>query len=294
MEDLRFDGLEYFKLERKHYEGARDNLSPAQYDKLMGAMASYFFDGKEPDRLPAPAKLYFAGIKNQIDYKRGQAINALGRRDGREEVSESSFEDISEVSDKSFVSSFREPEKKLRAEMPSACCDVIEAVQSPLANSNGNDKKGTRARAGSGDDSRESGSMHAPTLDEVIAYCRHCDLIVPPERFFDYYSANGWCDTNGRPIRDWRSKLHAWNRREGRFPEKAQSADAGNGGGGRRRLNISCVTSTRGGDKNEGAWFIQEPSEHAGLIPGSKGMSRDEAIRLAIELHPDLSDAVGK
>lgn len=184
MEDLRFDGLEYFKLERKHYEGARDNLSPAQYDKVMGAMASYFFDGKEPDRLPAPAKLYFAGIKNQIDYKRGQAINALGRRDGSEEVSESGFEDISEISDKSFASPFREPEKKLRAEMPSACCDVIEAVQLPLANSNGNDKKGTRARTGPGDDAREGGRMHAPTLDEVIAYCRHCGLIVPPERFF--------------------------------------------------------------------------------------------------------------
>lgn len=252
MEDLRFDGLEYFKLERKHYEGARDNLSPAQYDKVMGAMASYFFDGKEPDRLPAPAKLYFAGIKNQIDYKRGQAINALGRRDGSEEVSESGFEDISEISAKPFASPFKEPEKKLRAEIPSACCDVIEAVQLPLANSNGNDKKRARARAGSGDDTRESGGMRAPTLDEVIAYCRHCGLIVPPERFFDYYSANGWRDTNGRPIRDWRSKLHAWNRREGRFPEKAQSADAGNGGDGRKRLRIGCITSTKSGDKNEG------------------------------------------
>lgn len=64
MEGLRFDGLEYFNLERKHCEGARGNLSPAQYDKVMGAMASYFFDGKEPGRLPAPAKLYFVGIKN--------------------------------------------------------------------------------------------------------------------------------------------------------------------------------------------------------------------------------------
>lgn len=294
MEDLRFDGLEYFKLERKHYEGARDNLSPAQYDKVMGAMASYFFDGKEPDRLPAPAKLYFAGIKNQIDYKRGQAINALGRRGGSEEVSESGFEDISEISDKTFASPFREPEKKLCAEMPSARCDVIEAVQLPLAKSNGNDKKGTRARTGSGDDSRESGGMHAPTLDEVIAYCRHCGLIVSPERFFGYYSANGWRDTNGRPIRDWRSKLHAWNKREGRFPEKIQSADAGNGGDGRKRLRIGCITSTKNGDKNEGGWYIREPSECAGFIPGSKGVSRDEAIRLAIELHPDLSDAVGK
>lgn len=293
MEDLRFDGLEYFKLERKHYEGARDNLSPAQYDKVMGAMASYFFDGKEPDRLPAPAKLYFAGIKNQIDYKRGQAINALGRRDGSEEVSESGFEDISEISAKPFASPFKEPEKKLRAEIPSACCDVIEAVQLPLANSNGNDKKRARARAGSGDDTRESGGMRAPTLDEVIAYCRHCGLIVPPERFFDYYSANGWRDTNGRPIRDWRSKLHAWNKREGRFPEKVQSADAGSGGDGRKRLKIGRIESTTG-DKSDGGWCIREPSECAGVIPGSKGMSWDEAQRLAIELHPDLGDALEK
>ena len=293
MEDLRFDGLEYFKLERKHYEGARDNLSPAQYDKVMGSMASYFFDGKEPDRLPAPAKLYFAGIKNQIDYKRGQAINALGRRDGGEEVSESGCEDIFEVPDKSFVSPSKEPEKKLRAEMPSACCDVIEAAQLSLANSNGNDKKRARARTESGDDSRESGGMRAPTLDEVIAYCRHCGLIVPPERFFDYYSANGWRDTTGRPIRDWRSKLHAWNQREGRFPEKGQAADAGNGEDGRKRLKIGCIASTSG-DKNEGEWYIWQPSEYAGFIPGSRGMSRDEAVRLAIKLHPDLRDALEK
>ena len=294
MEDLSFDGLEYFKLERKHYEGARDNLSPAQFDKVMGAMASYFFEGKEPDRLPAPAKLYFAGIKNQIDYKRGQAINALGRRDGGEEVSESGFEDFSEVSDKSFVSPLKESEEKLCAEMPSACCDVIEAVQLPLANSNGNDKKRARARTESGDDSRESGGMRIPTLEEVRAYCEHCGLIVSPEKFFNYYNASGWLDTNDRPIRNWRSKLSAWNQREGHYPEIAQAVDAGNSGGGRKRLNISCVTSTRGDDKNEGAWFIHEPSEYLGLIPGSKGVSRDEAIRLAIELHPDLSDAVGK
>lgn len=37
---------------------------------------------------------------------------------------------------------------------------------------------------------------------------------------------------------------------------------------------------------------MQSPAEHAGPISGSRGMSRDEAERLAIKLYPDLRSYV--
>ena len=145
----------------------------------------------------------------------------------------------------------------------------------------------TRLGPGLGSGFDEGGRTRPPTLDELRAYCDHCGFVVSPEKFFNHFEENGWRDGDGRPIRDWRAVLRAWNGREGHYPEKGQVTGAGNGGDGRKRLKIGRIANSSG-DKHEGDWLIWEPSEHAGPIPGSKGMSRDEAMRSALELYPDL------
>lgn len=54
-----------------------------------------------------------------------------------------------------------------------------------------------------------------PTVEEVSAYCRERGSIVDAERFFDFYSANGWLQGRGKPIKDWRAAVRTWERREG-------------------------------------------------------------------------------
>ena len=49
-----------------------------------------------------------------------------------------------------------------------------------------------------------------PTLDEVAAYCQERGNNVDPQRFIDYYEANGWVQGKGKSIRDWRAAVRTW------------------------------------------------------------------------------------
>ncbi len=52
----------------------------------------------------------------------------------------------------------------------------------------------------------------APTLDEVKAYCSERNNSVDAERFYDYYSTNGWVQGKGKPIKDWKACVRTWER----------------------------------------------------------------------------------
>jgi hypothetical protein len=63
-----------------------------------------------------------------------------------------------------------------------------------------------------------------PTLDEVIAYCRERNSSVDPRRFYDYFTAGGWVDGQGQPVRNWKQKLITWEgrKRDGHTDSTAQ------------------------------------------------------------------------
>lgn len=301
---------DYAKMERDWRDSMRKVLTEAQCGKLAWAMWNYHLDKEEP-KLPKPAMLMFESYRSRLDYRREKSIEQLAHnqtgkgplisRDSGEtcEGSDRVLKETCEGSDRNQNSSEKVLFKNLEEEKPSSGdygaiqravtarlpdggCEHIERVIDTSTLS-------SRARAGAGAGFEEGERTCAPTLDEVRAYCEQCGLIVSPERFFGYYNAKGWRDKSGKPIRDWRSKLRAWNEREGHYPEKAQAADAGNGVNGRKSLKIGRITNA---GKNEGEWYVHLPAEYAGPIPGSRGMSRDEAEHLATELYPDLRACV--
>lgn len=51
-----------------------------------------------------------------------------------------------------------------------------------------------------------------PTVDEIKAYCTERKNAVDAERFFDFYSANGWKQGKGKPIVDWKAAVRTWER----------------------------------------------------------------------------------
>lgn len=57
-----------------------------------------------------------------------------------------------------------------------------------------------------------------PTIEEVKAYCVERKNAVDAERFFDFYSANGWVQGRGKPIRDWKAAVRTWERTSGQAP----------------------------------------------------------------------------
>lgn len=50
-----------------------------------------------------------------------------------------------------------------------------------------------------------------PTLEEVAEYVHEKGYGIDPERFCDYYAANGW-KAGRNPMRDWRAAVRNWER----------------------------------------------------------------------------------
>lgn len=67
-----------------------------------------------------------------------------------------------------------------------------------------------------GKDSIEDGTKRKrfvpPTLEEVKTYCLERNNSVDAERFFDYYSTNGWVQGKNKPIKDWKACVRTWER----------------------------------------------------------------------------------
>lgn len=54
-----------------------------------------------------------------------------------------------------------------------------------------------------------------PTVEEVAAYCAERQNGVNPQRFVDFYTANGWTQGKGKPIKDWQAAVRTWEQRDG-------------------------------------------------------------------------------
>ena len=50
-----------------------------------------------------------------------------------------------------------------------------------------------------------------PTIDEVKAYCQERGNKVDAERWFDYYTSNGW-KVGKNPMKDWKAAVRTWER----------------------------------------------------------------------------------
>ena len=50
-----------------------------------------------------------------------------------------------------------------------------------------------------------------PTLEAVQAYCLERGKGVDPQKWYDYYSANGW-KVGKNPMKDWKAAVRTWER----------------------------------------------------------------------------------
>ncbi len=77
------------------------------------------------------------------------------------------------------------------------------------------------------------GSVARPqNLDEVIEAFKAVGAEeVDAMQFFDYYSANGWTQGRGKPIKDWKAAARGWIRRTGQFKtnERTRKGTTANG-----------------------------------------------------------------
>ena len=72
----------------------------------------------------------------------------------------------------------------------------------------------------------------APTIDDIQDYCKERGFNVDAASIYDHYTANGWVQGKNKPIKDWKSAVRQWARREGEFskPQPQINNDARRGG----------------------------------------------------------------
>lgn len=87
-------------------------------------------------------------------------------------------------------------------------------------NNNGNNK-GEKSQNGSPD--AKTPQFIPPTLEEVRAYFAERGTSINPEAFWAHYEANGWVQSRGKPIKNWKACLTTWEHRRGEFGDGSRS-----------------------------------------------------------------------
>ena len=52
-----------------------------------------------------------------------------------------------------------------------------------------------------------------PTLDDIFDYCSERQNNVDYQKFYDYYSSNGW-KVGKNPMKDWKAAVRTWEKNE--------------------------------------------------------------------------------
>lgn len=85
-------------------------------------------------------------------------------------------------------------------------------------------KTKTKTKERDADASPKNPPFSPPTAEEARAYCAQYG--IDPERFVDYYAAQGWKLSNGNPMEDWRAAVRNWaHRRVGTDGKEDWSVD---------------------------------------------------------------------
>lgn len=185
------------------YEAYFDPLSAAEVGRLTLAMMKYKSQGVEPV-FAGNERFVWPAIKRDIDeanqsaaeYSAKQSEN--GKKGGRPKKA---LENEKATETQKTQAFFEKPKKDMDNGLRTK--DNIPPI-SP-----------------SGDISPQRGEptaekrkrFVAPSVDEVRAYCKERGNRVDPQRFVDFYTANGWTQGRGKPIKDWRAAVRTWEAR---------------------------------------------------------------------------------
>ena len=175
--------IEYFNAYHSYLKSI-EPLNDAERGRLFTALLEYSSTGVTPD-LRGNERFIFPTMKEQID-RDMQKYEAKCNKN-RENVLRR-YTDVNDgirTDTKSTKEKAKEKEKAKAKEKESA---------PPISPS-----RGTR--------------FIPPTPDEVRAYCLERGGRVSAEKWYDYYTANGW-KVGKNPMKDWKAAVRNWERTE--------------------------------------------------------------------------------
>ena len=183
-------------------------LTDEQRGKLFIALLNYSEYGELPD-FDGALLMAFAFIRMSLDR---DAEAWAEKRAKRAEAGRSGG--LAKVANASNASSSKQNIANLAVPVP-----VSVSVPVPVNVNTPNTSVGRRTAASP----PRAARFTPPTVDEVKTYCVERGSSVDPEKFVDFYSANGWKQGRNKPIVDWKAAVRTWERSDAQ--QKAQDKD---------------------------------------------------------------------
>ena len=185
-------GVTYIKLYFDALEMG-EALTDGEFGRLIRGALMYARDGEAPD-LSGNERILFPALKLQIlrDKAAYDEKTELNRENGKKGGRPTKNRTVFEETEKNRTV-FKETEKRQDKDKDKdKDKDYVSVTTSH-----------TRTRA-----------TASPTVEEVAAYCQERQNCIDPQRFFDYYSAQGWKLSNGNPMKDWKAAVRNWESRD--------------------------------------------------------------------------------
>lgn len=198
---------ESFIFYRSFYDSIK-GLGDAEFAECMRFLCEYGLNGAERTG-GTLAEVVLKMAKPQIDANNQRRAN--GARGGRPKTNPSA--EKKEVSDEKTDGSESE-NHRLRDAKPNENENGNENV-------NVNEKGNEEGNANENEIASQGGQphpFHPPSVEEVRAYCESRGYRISPERFMDYYTANGW-RLGKTEMKDWKAVVRNWERQEAKQTE---------------------------------------------------------------------------
>lgn len=96
-----------------------------------------------------------------------------------------------------------------------------QAIADDDKNSNSNSNSNSSSILSTNVDNKRAHEKH-PTLEEVTAYCLERGNGIEPQRWYDYYSSNGW-KVGKNQMKDWKAAVRTWERNGVDKPKQPKS-----------------------------------------------------------------------
>lgn len=197
---------ESFIFYRSFYDSIK-GLGDAEFAECMRFLCEYGLNGAEQTG-GTLAEVVLKMAKPQIDANNQRRAN--GAKGGRPKASPSAQEQA--VSDRKTDGSETE-NHRLRDAKPNVNGN---GNVNENGNGNGNGNENEKGNGEGNENASQDGQphpFHPPSVEEVRAYCESKGYRISPERFMDYYTANGW-RLGKSEMKDWKAVVRNWERQE--------------------------------------------------------------------------------
>lgn len=206
-----------------YYDTISKIKSKAARAELSLAILEYHYEGTEPEFKSEVAEVAFTALRWSLDNSRAKAeagSRGASKREANRKQTASKPEAEAQANAK------QTPSKG--GSKPEAKGDA-NAKQKPMQTpSKGPSKSDAKEKEEVKETPPKGGvkktPFSPPTKADVAEYVKEHGIAIDPERFIDYYTANGW-RVGRNPMKDWRAAVRNWARSDFRDATKGVSVD---------------------------------------------------------------------